>query len=80
MIVWNGYESEINLYKAINLKLHEIMYYMRDIKDAVEQFLVFEILTFLIMVEIFIYKSKLISSIVNWKIIIMCINSQVLVP
>lgn len=56
------------------------MYYMRDIKDAVEQFLVFEILTFLIMVEIFIYKSKLISSIVNWKIIIMCINSQVLVP
>lgn len=34
--------------------------------------------TFLIMVEMFICISKLIYSIVNWKIIIMCLNSQVL--
>lgn len=54
LIVWNGYESEMNVYKAINLELNEIVYCMRDIKDALEKFLIAEILTFLIMSEMFI--------------------------
>lgn len=64
----------MNLYKVVNLALNEIVYCMRDNKDAFEKSLISEILTFLIMAEMFIYMSKLIYFIVNWQIITMWIN------
>lgn len=64
----------MNLYKVVNLELNEIVYCMRDNKDAFEKSLISEILTFLIMAEMFIYMSKLIYFIVNWQIITMWIN------
>lgn len=57
-------ESEINLYKAINLELNEVVYCMRGISNHGG--------------NVDIYMWKLIYSIVNWKTIFMCINSQVL--
>lgn len=69
---------EMNLYKAVNLELNKNVYYIKDIKMHLK------ILNFWNFnnrnhgKHVYIFKSKLIYFIVNWQIIIMYINSQVL--